>query len=179
MNRGRLPYAACVTTNEPERQSSEHRKSAPILILIGLGKLVKASLLIAVGIGALDLLHKNVTDTIAQWLRELHADPDNKFIHSVLERLPAMTPAQLEQLSVGTFLYAALFLAEGFGLLMRKRWAEYLTVASTAVFLPLEVYEMTRHLTLVRGAVFVINIAIVAYLIARLRSRMDEPRHGH
>ena len=33
---------------------------------------------------------------------------------------------------------------EGIGLLMRRLWAEYLTVIATAILLPLEVYEIVQ-----------------------------------
>jgi uncharacterized membrane protein (DUF2068 family) len=72
--------------------------------------------------------------------------------------------------------YAALLLTEGCGLLLRRRWAEYLTVVATGALVPLEVYEIARHRTWTRLAVLVVNIAIVWYLIARLRGRAEETR---
>lgn len=175
--RVRVQYAAHMDEAYLARKPVPDRGPAPVLILIGVGKLVKAALMIAVGVAALDLLDKDATETLTRWVHQLRADPDNRFIHSLLERLTSLTQTQLKELGVGTFLYAALFLAEGVGLLLQKHWAEYLTVASTAVFLPLEVYEMTRHLTFVRGAVFVINIAIVVYLVARVRARARQKHH--
>ena len=53
---------------------------------------------------------------------------------------------------------------------MRKRWAEYFTVISTAVFIPLEVYEIFHRFTGVKVGVLAVNVAIVWYLIQRLRS---------
>ena len=160
----------------PKQHSPQHRQSAPIEFLIGVGKLIKAASLIAVGIGAHDLLGKDVTVRITQWVRAVHADPDNRFIHSLLVRIVALTPAQLEELSVGTFLYATLFLVEGIGLILHKHWAEWLTVATTAILLPLEVYALTREFTLVRIAILLINMGIVWYLIDRLRSSRRDAR---
>lgn len=70
---------------------------------------------------------------------------------------------------MGTFVYAALLLTEGTGLLLRKRWAEYFTIITTACLIPLEVYEIVRRVTAVKTAILIINFAIVAYLIARVR----------
>jgi uncharacterized membrane protein (DUF2068 family) len=67
------------------------------------------------------------------------------------------------------FAYAALFVIEGVGLIMKARWAEWLTVIATASFVPLEVYEIVRHPRPLRAAVFVVNVVIVGYLVARLR----------
>jgi uncharacterized membrane protein (DUF2068 family) len=140
------------------------------LILIGLFKLTKAVLLIAAGIGALKLLHKDMGDTVMHWVNVLRVDPDNRYIHRLLAKIFAVTPKQLKELSVGTFFYAALLLTEGVGLVLRKHWAEYFTVISTAALLPLEVYELIHRFTAAKVAVLVVNLAIVWYLVIRLRT---------
>jgi uncharacterized membrane protein (DUF2068 family) len=146
------------------------QSSSSGLILIGLFKLAKAVLLIIVGIGALKLLHRDIAATVTHWVDVLRADPDNRFIHRILAKVFAVTPKQLKELSVGTFFYAALLLTEGVGLLLRKRWAEYFTVITTATLLPLEIYELAERFTAAKVVVLVINIAIVWYLIIKLRS---------
>ena len=159
------------TKKKRGRSKGPKESGTAILILIALFKLVKALLLIAVGIGALRLLHKDVGEVVQHWVEVLRVDPDNHFVHGLLEKLFRVTPKQLEAVSVGTFFYAALLLTEGVGLLMRKHWAEYFTVITTAVFIPLEVFEMVKHLTATKAVVLVINVAIVMYLIQRIRKR--------
>ena len=58
---------------------------------------------------------------------------------------------------------------EGIGLLLRRRWAEYFTIIMTALFIPLEIYELIERLTLTRVVVLVINSVIVWYLVERIR----------
>jgi uncharacterized membrane protein (DUF2068 family) len=103
------------------------------------------------------------------WTRLLRADPDNRFIHSILIRIFRITPKQLKELSVGTFIYAGLFATEGVGLLLRKRWAEYFTVVTTGGLIPLEIFELARHFTVAKVVITMINVLIVWYLVARLR----------
>lgn len=155
--------------------STGDRQSSATLLAIALFKLIKGFLLIAVGIGALKLLHRDVAETVSHWIDVLRVDPDNRLIHSLLTRVISVTPKQLAAASVGTFFYAALLLTEGTGLLLRKRWAEYFTIISTAGLIPLEVYEIHRHLTAAKIVVLLVNIAIVIYLIARVRSTPREP----
>ncbi|HET7296266.1 MAG TPA: DUF2127 domain-containing protein, partial [Gemmatimonadales bacterium] len=76
---------------------------------------------------------------------------------------------RLKEISAGTFFYAALLLTEGTGLLLARRWAEYFTVIVTGSFIPLEVYELAKRITLTRLSVIGINVAIVWYLVVRLR----------
>jgi uncharacterized membrane protein (DUF2068 family) len=145
------------------------RKTTPTLLLIALFKLIKGILLLAVGIGALKLLHRDIAQTVAHWVDILRVDPDNRLIHRLLTRILSVTPAQLRAASAGTFVYAGLLLTEGLGLLFRKRWAEYFTIVTTAGLIPIEVYELSRRVSTAKVTVLIINVAIVAYLVRRVR----------
>lgn len=153
-----------------KKQSSKEPFSF-VLFLIGLFKLFKALLLIAVGIGAVRFLHKDVAGTALHWVGVLRVDPGNRFVHGLLVRIFRVTPKQLRELSVGTFIYAALFATEGMGLLLRKHWAEYFVIVTTGLLIPLEIYEITRHFTMVKLAVTAVNALIVWYLVVRVRRR--------
>ncbi len=150
-------------------KAAAKRPAAAGILLIGLFKLLKGLLLVAAGAGALKLLHRDVAAVVDYWVQILRVDPDNRFIHRLLVKVLSVSPKQLKELSVGTFFYAALLLTEGAGLLLRKRWAEYFTVIATAAFIPLEVYELAHKFTLVRVGVALLNVAIVWYLIRRIR----------
>jgi uncharacterized membrane protein (DUF2068 family) len=87
----------------------------------------------------------------------------------VLEKLSILDARKLKELSIGTFFYSALYLTEGIGLALRKRWAEYFTIVSTSLFIPLEVYELAKRVTLAKGILVLVNVGIVAYLVMELR----------
>ena len=161
----------------PARRLASAHQRETTLLLIALFKLVKAILLIVVGIGALKLLHHDVAETVSHWVDVLRVDPGNRFLHGMLSRLLAVSPKQLEAASVGTFVYAGLLLTEGTGLLLRKRWAEYFTIITTAGLIPLEVYESIRHLTAAKLVVLGINAAIVVYLVVRVRRARSLSKH--
>jgi uncharacterized membrane protein (DUF2068 family) len=139
------------------------------LLVIAVFKLFKGVLLLIVGIGALSLIHKDVAETAAHWADLFRVDPNNTHLHGLLLKLNVVDARRLEEISAGTFFYSALLLTEGTGLLLRKRWAEYFTVIVTASFIPMEIYELARRLTFTRIMLFGINIAIVWYLVNRLR----------
>ncbi len=50
------------------------------LWFIAIFKLAKGLLLLAVGIGVLSLLHKDVAEIAMRLVTALHADPDNRYI---------------------------------------------------------------------------------------------------
>jgi len=145
------------------------------LRLIAVFKLLKGLALLAVGIGALKLLHKDVAAVVEHWTNIFQVDPHSHYIQLLLAKLSIVDDRRLKELSVGTFIYSAIFLAEGVGLALGKRWAEYLTIVTTASLLPLEVYELVKHVGIGKGLALVINLAVVAYLILELRRYPKRP----
>ena len=117
------------------------------IILIGIFKLAKALLLVVLGVGALKLLHKEVADTVVQWIGSLRIDPENRLINRLIPKLWTIDDRKLKEISAGTFCYAGLFFVEGLGLLYRKRWAQYMTIVTTSALLPLEFYEIAHRFT--------------------------------
>lgn len=65
--------------------------------------------------------------------------------------------------------YAVVEGLEAWGLWYQRRWAEYLTFLVTASLLPLEIYELSQNLTPFKLIAFVINVAVVAYLLIAKR----------
>lgn len=145
------------------------KKSSGVLFAIALFKLVKAITLIAIGIAALSLSRDaDALTTIRHLVREVGIDPSHRLVDGAISKVSGLDHRRLEALGIGTFVYAAVFLVEGTGLLLRKRWAEYLTVFVTASFIPFEIYEMARKPTALKAVGIAVNALIVVYLIVRL-----------
>lgn len=139
------------------------------LYLIALFKFFQASLCLALGLGAFKLLHQNLAHTLEHLSAALKLDPANHYVDAALAKAGNVTPLQIKQLGLGSFLYAALFSTEGTGLWLQKRWGEWLTVIITGSLVPLEIYEIHRHPTPLKFAVLALNVVIVLYLILHLR----------
>ena len=142
------------------------------LRLIAAFKLLKGLALLALGIGALKLLHKDVEAIVVHWINVFQVDPHSHYLQLLLEKLSILDDRRLKELSAGTFIYSAIFLTEGAGLAFRKSWAEYLTIITTASLLPLEIYELAKHASIGKVLALVINLAVVIYLVLEIcRSR--------
>jgi len=139
------------------------------LQLIAAFKLLKGFALLALGIGALKLLHKDVAALVEHWINVFQVDSHNHLINKLLEKLAVLDDRRLKELSVGTFIYAAIFFTEGIGLALRKRWAEYFTIIVTSSLLPLEVYALAKHTSVGEVLALLINLGVVAYLVRELR----------
>ena len=133
-------------------------------------KLLKAILMIAVGVGTLKLLHRDVASVLEHWVTMLGLDPGNEYIDRLLEKAANLSPNKIKGLGIVSFIYAGLFLTEGIGLWLVKRWAEWFTIIITSSLVPFEVYEIHRHPTPIKMLVLVINVAVVGYLLYRIRS---------
>jgi uncharacterized membrane protein (DUF2068 family) len=144
------------------------------IIAIGGFKMVEAAACILLGIGALRLMHMDLVDVATRFLMRLGLDVDGRLFNQILDRLALVSPHQLKQIGVGIFCYAGLHTLEGVGLLLRKRWAEYVTVILTASFLPLEFFEIVRHFTWIKMAVLAINVLVLVFLIYYVKTKESQ-----
>jgi uncharacterized membrane protein (DUF2068 family) len=146
--------------------SSRHNPA--LLRWIGAFKLAKAVLLIALSFGAFALARRDVEVVIESLVEQIKIDPDNRYFQAVVGKLLMVSP-KLHLLALGTFCYGAIFSVEGVGLILKKKWAEWLTIIVTGSFLPIEVFELVKHFTLTKSIILVLNLAIFIYLIIRRR----------
>ena len=148
-----------------------------LLRFIALFKFLKAALLIAISVGVFKAVHKDVGEIAERWVQALRLDPGNRFVDGALSRISNLSPAQIKKLGLGGLVYAGLFLTEGIGLWLLKPWGEWVTVIITGSLVPVEIYEMYLHLSGIKVAVLVLNVATVAYLIYRIRQRKHGSSH--
>jgi len=144
--------------------------------LIAILKLVNGVLLVALGIGALSLIHKDLTAVVTHWADVLEISSENELLQKLLEKAGLVRTSHLAWVSVITFAYATLMFTMGTGLLLEKRWAEYLTAIMTASFIPFEIYELIRHVSAPTIIVLTVNIVSVIYLVWELMPRTCKSR---
>lgn len=164
--------------DSPPRVPARKRHHNRGLMLIAFFKLAQALLFIAIGVGVRRLLHKDVGDMLARLVHHMHFSPEWRFIDFILGRASIVNDKLIRRFSVGLFAYAALGLAEGIGLYLEKAWAEYMTLFITASFLPFEVFEVIRRVTLVRSSLLVVNFMVFLYLLKVIVERGKQGRDG-
>jgi uncharacterized membrane protein (DUF2068 family) len=82
-----------------------------------------------------------------------------------VNKLFALHHTTLYLLGAAASLYVALLLAECIGLWNARRWAEYLTFAELAAFVPFELYELAGSVTPFKIVTLVLNTIILLYLL--------------
>jgi uncharacterized membrane protein (DUF2068 family) len=149
--------------------------SAPddrVLRLIGAFKLLKAALLVGLatvsfrfaGAASAGRPPFHLTAHLITWLGAL---PGHHHVFRIINRLLALEPGTAKTLGVACLGFAAVFLVEGVGLSLRKRWAEWLTVGVTASFVPLEIYELIERFGPGKVVALALNVAIGLVLVRR------------
>jgi uncharacterized membrane protein (DUF2068 family) len=143
---------------------------------IAVFKLVKGLLFFLVGLGFTAFFEKEMAEQVMGWMRLPWLRQENRDIGLLLSWAMGFSRRDVGVLEASIFVYAALLLAEGVGLLLLKRWAEYLTVVTTAAFIPLEAWSDVRHFGLIKTVILFLNVLAVWYLSARLWTNRQELR---
>jgi uncharacterized membrane protein (DUF2068 family) len=165
-----------LTASQPIAGSASHlateaRHHRTGLVLIAAYKLLGALLFIAVGVGALRLLHKDIDDVVWRVIQDFKMNPESRLVNFIFEKAELLNDPILKRIGFGAFCYAAVGILEAIGLYLEKTWGEFLTLIITASFLPFEVHELMRRLTWMRVGLLVANILVLLYLIWMLGER--------
>jgi uncharacterized membrane protein (DUF2068 family) len=148
-----------------------------VLRLIALDRLLHFLTLTALAV-ALFLFARNRAMLNADFTRILKdlqggfGGPVNNSPHGIvhdLQRLFAVSLNDIYLVAAATAAYAALEGTEAVGLWLTRRWAEYLTFIATVVFVPYEIYELTRSISWLKLLALAINLLIVIYLLMAKR----------
>ncbi len=131
----------------------------------------RALVLLVVGVALVTHPHANWAHEATRVAEHLGLNPKGNWVHRLISDIHHIKAS--EDVLFGTIAlgYGALEGAEGYGLWRRRRWGEWLTVIATALLLIPEVWELTKSITLLKAGALVVNLAIVVYLVWRLRRR--------
>lgn len=163
-----------------------HGRKLALLRVVAVERVVRALMLLFVagGIFAVgahrDSVVAKVNDIITSaypLAQQVGWDIRNSHLIATVQELLGENPVFFTLLGVAFVGYAILQLVEAFGLWGGWRWAEYLAVVATSVFIPLEIYEIVNRPSPFKIVLFIVNVAIVGYLI--WKGRLFGVRGGH
>ena len=144
------------------------------IVVIGVWKLLETALFLLIGFGVLKILHTHadLVDLVTRFIIDLGRDPEGHFASLILDKVAMIDPHRMKQIGIAIFAGAGLHMLEGIGLVLRKVWAEYVTLILTASFLPWEIFEIIRHPTWIKVGLFVVNLAVLIYLIFYVQTQV-------
>ncbi|HEX5864323.1 MAG TPA: DUF2127 domain-containing protein, partial [Casimicrobiaceae bacterium] len=141
------------------------------LRIVAVFEFAKGALVLVAGLGLLAFVHRDIEDVVEELLLHLHLNPASHIpgiFVALAERVASM---DLWLLAIGAALYAALRIAEGYGLWCDREWAEWLGAASGLIYVPFELYALAKGVTPVKLATLGFNLLVVAVLVDALLRR--------
>jgi uncharacterized membrane protein (DUF2068 family) len=106
-------------------------------------------------------------------VRRLYEDLGFNFQHSTIiglvQHALRLDSTTLRLLALALGIYAVIEVIEGVGLWLLHRWGEYFALIATSVFIPYEIYDLSSKVTVLRVLTFLVNLALVVYLVVSKR----------
>jgi uncharacterized membrane protein (DUF2068 family) len=149
-------------------------RDAFILRLLAAERFIRGVLLVALAYGvykfdgaqgSLERVFNDYLPTLKPLADKLGIDLQNTGPVKLIQKALSADHSTLELVAIGVLAYGALELLEGVGLWLMRRWGEYVAVVGTAVFIPLEVYELVERVTWLRLVAFAFNVFAVVYIL--------------
>ena len=130
---------------------------------------LRSVVLLAVGIVLVTHPHTDWASEITHLGQKLGLNPKSNWFQRLIEKVGNLSSSQGVVFGIAALAYGALEGAEAYGLWRRRRWGEWLTVIATSLLFVPEVWELTKSASPLKLGALLVNIAVVAYLIWRLR----------
>jgi uncharacterized membrane protein (DUF2068 family) len=102
-------------------------------------------------------------------LRHATFDPSHLVGRELVRIVAATSRIPFWLVVVSAIAYTAVRWTEAWGIWYAKRWAFWLGGACGGIYLPIEVYEFTRHATWTRAGLVLGNICVVILMLTWLR----------
>jgi|HubBroStandDraft_6_1064221.scaffolds.fasta_scaffold87077_3 uncharacterized membrane protein (DUF2068 family) len=137
----------------------------------------RAIVLLTVGVVLVTHPHANWASEISNFAKHLGLDPKENGLHRLIEKVSKISSNQDVIFGILALAYGALEGAESYGLWKHRRWGEWLTVVAISLLFIPEIWELTKSATFLKVGALLVNLAVVAYLLWRLRRTTPPPSH--
>ena len=135
------------------------------LRLVALLEAAKGIVVVIAGFGLMALIHRDVQTVAEDIVRHLHINPAMQFPRIFLDAAAAATDARLWALALGAMTYACIRFAEAYGLWRDQPWAEWFGILTGGLYLPVEIYELTVHVSPIKICILLVNLLVVGWLV--------------
>lgn len=169
--------ARTATTFSPLSHTQSKRSASPgvrrdrLLPWIAAERTLRSILLLLVGVVLLTHPHANWATEATNLVRKVGLDPKQDWVQRILKDAAKVGSSKNVLFGIVAVAYGGLEGVEAYGLWRRRRWGEWLTVLATSLLLVPEVWELTKSSSALKLGALLVNVAVVAYLLVRLRGR--------
>ncbi len=138
--------------------SSGLRKSRDVVAAL---EAAKGTVVLLAGFGLLGLLHRDLHVLSSKIVMHLHLNPARKYPHIFIDLMSSLNDQRLWFMAGMAVLYSTIRFVEAYGLWKQKTWAEWLALVGGCIYLPAEVYEIAKKVTVIHVSALVVNLVVV------------------
>ena len=131
---------------------------------VALFEAIKGTLALFAAFGVLAIIPAEAREDAIELVGRLHLNPGKNYPSIFVRLMENTANAQLWLIAALVVVYALVRFAEAYGLWHSKHWAEWLAAVSGAIYIPVELYEISRGVSSIKVCALVLNITIVAYM---------------
>ena len=155
----------------PSLSAQRQRKT---LQAIALYEGLKGVAALGASIGLLSLLHHDLRRLASELIGHFGLDPERHYPAMLMHYVERINVSDVHSIVVIAFAYAAIRIAEGYGLWHDYAWGEWLGAVSGAIYLPVEIWHQFDRPSWTGAGVFLANLVMVVFLVWRLLRRRNE-----
>jgi uncharacterized membrane protein (DUF2068 family) len=172
------PASSGPVSSAPRVRRDKEVRSALILRVFAVERLLRAIIFGGLAIAvwrfsssrlSIEQAYDQMLPAVRTLLRELGFNVNHSKLLGLIQHAFRLDPHTLTLLALAAGAYAVIEVIEGVGLWLLKRWGEYFAMIATSVGIPYEIYDLTAKVTWLRVVAFVINVALVVYLVVSKR----------
>jgi uncharacterized membrane protein (DUF2068 family) len=138
------------------------------LRVVALFEGAKGALVLVAGCGLLSFIHKDLHEAAVQLVELVHLNPARQYPRIFIDLTENVTDSQLWAMAAAALMYSIVRFVEAAGLWLERKWAEWFGVLTGGLYVPLELFEVTRGVTWPKVTVLAVNIGVVLYLLFEL-----------
>jgi uncharacterized membrane protein (DUF2068 family) len=125
---------------------------------------IKGTLALLAACGVLAIIPREARQDAIELVGRLHLNPGKSYPSVFIRLMENTGNTQLWLIAALVVVYAAVRFLEAYGLWRSRTWAEWLAAVSGAIYIPVEIYEISRGVSGIKVLALVLNVAIVAYM---------------
>lgn len=155
---------------------SQHLKDG--LRVVSIFEATKGLLVLLTGFGVLAYIHKDLHLAAERLVRHFHLNPASRYPRIFIDLANHVTDGQLWVMALSALLYSLVRFVEAYGLWRQRHWAEWFGLLTGGIYIPLELFEITRGVTWPKVTLLIVNAGIVGYLSFIVYQARQKRKHA-
>ena len=143
---------------------------------VALFEMLKGTLALLAAGGLFYFIPRDLRHIVVELVGRLHLNPGKSYPNVFVRVVEDASNAQLWSIAAMVVVYAAVRFTEAYGLWRSRAWAEWLAAVSGGIYVPFELYELSRGFSWIKAGALAINIGIVVFMAAALVRRRRQSR---